>query len=324
MLVSVVLALAWFTVAFLSFRSAVKESNARVPDNVRAALSASDGPALTSSRNILLVGTDKAKSREGLSDPGRSDSLIIVRVDPVHRRFSMLSIPRDLQAEVPGEGTEKINSAYSIGGSALTVRTVKNLTNLPIHHYAEVNFDEFKTLIDEIGGVTVDVPKTIVTPPKDAEGSFDGVQWRFAKGEQKLNGRRALAYARVRHNTRDPNESDLSRGRRQQQVIDAIANRVVSFNSVLHPRKVPHAVVAPLTSDMAASTMMAMAFGKSWASQENTVRCRLGGDIGMVDGQSVIIGDGGENGAVIRMFLGKADPAKPKNLAANPFGPGCL
>lgn len=322
------LAIVWLAVAFVSFRSAVKESNERVPEGVRAALSPSDGPALTSSRNILLLGTDTSRTRRAaLDDAGRADSMILVRVDPVHRRFAMLSIPRDLLAEVPGYGKEKANAAYALGGAELTVRTVKSLTGLPVHHYAEIDFDGFRTLIDEIGGVTVDVPRTLITPPKDSPESFDGRQWTFGKGEQHLDGRRALAYARARKNIRDEDESDLSRARRQQQVIDAIGDSVVSFNSVLHPRTVPRAVVGPLTTDMGAATMVAMALGKGWASDEGTVRCRLGGDIEYVGGQSVIVGDasggGNDNRAAIRMFLGRQDPLKP-DVVSNPFAPGCL
>jgi LCP family protein required for cell wall assembly len=310
--VVIVLALIWVTVAYLSFRGAVKRSNAKVPKAVKAQLSATDGPALASARNILVIGSD---TRGGVGDAGRSDSMMIVRVDPSHRRFAMLSIPRDLRVEIPGYGHEKINAAFSLGGPALTLTTIRGLTGLPVHHYVQIDFKHFKRLIDGIGGVDVVNPKPIVSAP------FDGRNWRFGKGKLHLDGRRALAYSRVRKNLLDPGESDFTRGARQQQILDAVASKVRSAGTLKSPRKVPKAVVEPLITDISASQMIAFAIARQWATGEHTLKCRLGGEIAMVDGQSVIRGDE-ENRAVIRMFLGKQPPLAPQT-EVNQFAPGC-
>lgn len=309
----VLTAIVWAAVAYLSFRGAVREANERVPRSVRSQLSATDGPALASARNILVIGSDM---RRGAADAGRSDSMLIIHVDASHRRFSMLSIPRDLRVEVPGYGMEKINASYSLGGAGLTIATIRRLTGLPIHHYVLVNFTNFRSLIDGIDGVDVMSQHAIVS------AQFDGRNWRFGKGRLHLDGRRALAYSRVRKNLLDPGESDFTRGARQQQVLDAVSAKVRSTATLRAPRRIPRAVVRPLTTDISASQMVAFAIARQWATSGSVLRCRLGGELDMVDGQSVIAMDGEENRAVVSMFLGKQSPLAPQ-LDRNQFAPGC-
>lgn len=311
--VALLVAIAWGTVAFLSFRSAVKARNALVPPPVMRVLDPTSGPALTSPRNILIIGADSSKVRKG--DTGRADSLILMRFDVKRRAWSMLSIPRDLRVAIPGHGEDKINAAYAYGGPALTIRTVQQLTDVDINHYIQVDFDGFKDLINVMGGVEIDNPKPI------RSNSFDGRIWVFPKGKQTLDGKHALAYARVRENVLDPKENDLTRGLRQQRVLQAIAGELMSGQTIRQPRDIPKAAVQPLLTDIGASEMMAFAFGKVWATGEHTLHCRLGGDGDYVDGQAVIVG-GPENRATVRMWEGRQAPIKP-NTAANQLAPGC-
>lgn len=315
MLVAATVGVVWGLIAFFAFRGAVQQSNERVPDEVRKVLAATDGPALASGRNILLIGSDSRKNvgRGDASDVGRADSMILMRFDPPRRRYSVLSIPRDLRVDVPGYGQEKVNAAYQLGGPALTVRTIRQLTGLPVHHYMLIDFAGFKDVVDSLGGITVNNPRAIRSE------RFDGYVWRFRKGENKLDGRHALAYARVRRNVLNLNESDLTRAARQQAVLDAISAKVVSFHSVLHPRGTPRAVMSPLTTDATASQLVAFGIGKKWAS--GALRCRLGGSLDFAGGQSVLVGDE-DNRAVVRMFLGQQPPVKP-NVQSNAFAPGC-
>ena len=312
-LASLVAALVWGGVAYWSFRSAVKERNKLVPAKVEAALDPTNGPMLTSAHNILLLGTD---SRPGSSESGRSDSMILMRMDVKRRRYAMLSIPRDLRAPVDGLGDEKINAAYSYGGPALTIKTVSAYAGVDINHYMVIDFAGFKQLIDEIGGIDLYNPHPI------RSNSFDGRVWNFPKGDIHLNGKRALAYARVRKNVLDPGESDLTRGLHQQAVLAAIADKIVSSRSLIHPKDVPHAVVQPLVTELSANELLTLGFGKAWARDDNVLNCRLGGDVEYIGGQSMIVGDE-ENRATIRMWLGEQPPRRP-NITANQFAPGCL
>lgn len=311
--VLVLVAIAWGTVAFLSFRSAVKARNKLVPASVMRVLDPTSGPALTSPRNILIIGADSTKVRRG--DTGRADSLILMRFDIKRRAWSMLSIPRDLRVPIPGHGEDKINAAYAYGGPALTIRTVQQLTDVDVNHYVQVDFDGFKGLVAVLGGVTIDNPKAI------RSNSFDGRVWVFPKGRLTLDGKHALAYARVRENLLDPAENDLTRGLRQQRVLQAISSQLMSTTTLLHPRDIPKAAVQPLLTDIGASEMMAFAFGKIWATSSHTLHCRLGGDAQEINRQSVIIG-GPENRATIRMWEGRQAPIKP-NTTENQLAPGC-
>lgn len=185
-------------------------------------------PAPDAPINILLLGTD-ARPGEKIS---RTDAVIVVRIDPKSDRVSMLSLPRDLWVEVPDYGEHKINAAYPIGerrlgsgyGAALAKKTVSELLDIPIHHFMLINFDGFKTLIDKLGGIEIDILEEI-DDPKFPVGAFEGdnrtIKVHFDAGKQRLNGERALIYAR----TRNP-DSDFGRNQRQQQVLLAIFDRV--------------------------------------------------------------------------------------------------
>jgi len=174
--------------------------------------------------NILLVGTD-ARPGEEVS---RTDTIVLAHIDPQTNRVSMLSFPRDLWVNIPGHGKNKINAAYPIGerqigsgyGPALLKETVGELVGLPIDHFVLINFDGFKTLIDKIAGIYVDVPKALDDPAYPTD-DYRTIKIHFDAGRQLLDGDRALIYARTRHA-----DSDFGRNQRQQQVLMAIFDRV--------------------------------------------------------------------------------------------------
>src|SRR5207244_11261006 len=125
------------------------------------------------------------------------------------------SIARALWVTIPGHGDAKINAAYQIGGPALTLATIKRFTGLTINHVVIVDFARFKDLIDELGGITIDVKRPIYSNsfdcPYTAAKCRTWKGWRFAKGKQHMDGRRALIYSRIRENRLDPRESDATR-----------------------------------------------------------------------------------------------------------------
>jgi LCP family protein required for cell wall assembly len=176
----------------------------------------------------LLLGTD-ARLGEDIS---RTDTIVLVHLDPRTNRVSMLSFPRDLWVNIPGYGKNRINAAYLIGekkigsgyGPALLKETVGELVGLPIDHFVMINFDGFKTLIDKIGGISIDVPKAIddnAYPMDEFAGDVRTMKIHFDTGQQLMDGSRALIYARTRHA-----DSDFGRNQRQQQVLMAIFEQV--------------------------------------------------------------------------------------------------
>ncbi|NWG21816.1 MAG: LCP family protein [Chloroflexi bacterium] len=178
--------------------------------------------------NILLLGAD-ARVDEDIS---RTDAIILLHINPRSNHVSMLSLPRDLMVDVPGYGRRKINSVYPFGerrlgkgyGAALLKETVAGLVGVPVHHFALVNFEGFRKVIDIVDGVYIDVPRVIDDPryPMDEfPGDVRTMRVRFDPGRQLMDSERALIYARTRHA-----DNDFGRNQRQQQVLLAVLERV--------------------------------------------------------------------------------------------------
>ena len=213
---------------------------------------------------------------------------------------------------IPGHGEDRINAAYTLGGPALAIKTVQALTGMEINHVVLVDFSGFRELVDALGGVTLDNPEKIIS------NSFDGHPWRFGRGRLHLDGRHALAYARVRENTANPADNDLTRGLRQQRVLQAIARELASPSTLLHLPSVGSALGKPLATDLSANDLLELGWRHMRASR--TIHCRLGGTVTSIGGASELIG-GDENRRVILAVLGRSAP-----LAAEPgdtFAAGC-
>ncbi len=175
----------------------------------------------------LIMGIDY-RDWAAQEEAARSDTMILLTLDPLTKTAGMLSIPRDLWVAIPGFQHGKINTAYYLGdihklpggGPALAVKTVENLLGVPIHFYAQIDFGAFVRFIDEIGGVLIDVPEPIRIDLLG--GGFKTIK-KLQPGKQVLPGEWALAYARAR-NTEG---GDFDRAMRQQQVIMAIRQRIL-------------------------------------------------------------------------------------------------
>jgi LCP family protein required for cell wall assembly len=316
------LALLWGVLGYRSVASGVDKANERLPKRAKAQLAKRDRSLLSEPTTILVMGTDGGRA-PGRADARRSDSLLLLHIDPGTHRVSYLSIPRDLRVEIPGYGTSKINAASQVGGPALTLATVKELTGLPIDHVVVVNFDGFKDLIDAVGGIEVNVPKRILSnkfdcPYKPARcAKWEG--WRFEKGRQHMDGKRALVYSRIRTNRLDPSDTDISRGGRQQAVADALGARLASFGTFLRLPFMGDKVAAPLATDLSAWELVQLGWVR-FRSGGNSVRCRLGGVPSSDAGESVLIGSE-DNVAVISMWLGQTAPLPPPKGTL--YGAGC-
>ena len=162
-------------------------------------------------QTIMLLGSDRRPDNAtdgGAGTGARSDTIILVRLDPDKNATAMMSLPRDLKVEIPGRGVDKINAAYDYGGPKLTLRTVKRLTGLPINHVINVDFQGFRQAVDAIGCIYADIDRRYFN---DTPGyAYINVQ----PGYQKLCGEKALEYARFRHE-----DSDLVRSARQQDLL---------------------------------------------------------------------------------------------------------
>jgi LCP family protein required for cell wall assembly len=322
----VLLLVAWAVTSYLAFRSGVEDANARLDGETRAALAPQDGLLLSTSTTILLLGTDHSATIEGRGDARRSDSMMLVRTDPKRGRFAYLSIPRDLKVDIPGHGENKINAAMQIGGPPLALRTVTAFTGLPVNHVVLVDFDDFKGLIDAVGGITVDVPRPIVSNNFDCPYSSERCKtwegWRFAKGEQEMDGRRALIYSRIRLNRLDPAENDITRTERQQRVLQALTRRMTRPTVVARMPWIGDDVARPLSTDLSTWELIQLGWLRFRASSSQTLHCRLGGSPSSIGGQSFIVPDQ-ENFAVLSMFVGASAP-QPPPPGTGLFGPGCI
>lgn len=324
LLILLVLLVAWGVAGYLSVASGVSAANDRVPAGVRRQLADTGGLLVSTPTTILVLGTDGG-ARTGREAANRSDSIMLLRTDPGKRRLAYLSIPRDLQVEIPEVGVAKVNAANQIGGPALALRTVRDLTGLDVNHVVFVDFDRFEEVIDAVGGIEVDVPRPIRSnkfdcPYKTAARCAAWKGWRFERGVQHMDGRRALVYSRIRKNLLDPSETDFDRARRQQQVLQATLDSMTSFGTALKLPFVGGDLVTPLATDLGAWELMQLGWAYFRADTGQALHCRLGGDPATVGGESVILGTE-DNVATVAMFTGRSAPLPPPR--GLPYAPGC-
>jgi LCP family protein required for cell wall assembly len=316
------LAIVWGALGLRAFAGGVEGANKRLSRAAKAELAKRDRSILSEPTTVLVIGTDGGRA-PGRGDANRSDSMMLVHLDPETHRVAYLSIPRDLRVEIPGYGTSKINAANQIGGPALTLATIKALTGLPIDHVVVVDFDGFRELIDAVGGIEVDVPKAILSNrfdcPYKPSRCADWEGWRFEKGTQHMDGQRALVYSRIRTNQLDPSDSDITRGNRQQIVADAVGDEIASFGTFLRMPFMGGDLAAPLATDLSAWELAQLGWVR-FRSGGKSLRCRLGGEPTTIGGESILLGSE-DNVAVISMWLGRSAPlAPPKGTL---YGAGC-
>jgi polyisoprenyl-teichoic acid--peptidoglycan teichoic acid transferase len=215
--------------------------------------------------SVLLLGVDE---REG--DRGRSDSIIVLTVNPNTNSVKMLSIPRDTRTEIVGKGTQdKINHAYAFGGVEMSIATVENFLDIPIDYYVQINMEGFKDIVDAVGGVTVD---------NDLDFTYEGTS--FPKGQLTLNGEKALKYSRMRYE--DP-RGDFGRQLRQRQVIKAIIDEGASLNSLTNFGDIFQALGSNVKTDLTFDEMVTIQSKYRSASQQME-QLTVSGQGGKIDG----------------------------------------
>ena len=212
---------------------AAQDSAGPTLDPAAAELAAQYGSWADPNRvNILLLGIDQRRGEEG---PFRTDTMMVISIDPVQRTAIMLSIPRDLWVNIPGFQPNRINTAnstgdgyeYPGGGPALAAATVQANLGIRIDYTVRINFDLFLTAIDAIAPVEICVAETIHDEAYP-DGSYGVITVHFDPGCQDMNAEQLLQYARTRHTP----GGDFDRAERQQQVIRAVRDRVLSLGGV--------------------------------------------------------------------------------------------
>ncbi|HEY0317959.1 MAG TPA: LCP family protein [Solirubrobacterales bacterium] len=247
----------WILLSFLAFAVSAQLQSFKLSGEAKKALHGNPF-LLVNPQTILVLGTDarppdtkepgaphsqKCFEQQSHGDAPhdgceageyRADTLMLIRAGG--GTFNKLSIPRDSFAEIPGETPQKINAAYSFGGAALQIKTVEKFLGIPIDHVAIVDFTGFEDLINAVGGVTVDVPhKLCADISGGAGGGQGGMTLHLHKGENTLDGEKALAYSRIREPSECPGPGksafsfgydDLDREKAQQSVINGIKDRL--------------------------------------------------------------------------------------------------
>jgi LCP family protein required for cell wall assembly len=325
LLALVVLLVIWSVAGYLSVRSGVSAANKRLAPGTTSVLSRQNALLLSSGTNILLIGTDHSTNGQpGRSADQHSDSMMLLRTDPSRHRLVYLSIPRDLRASIPGYGQQKINAAMQIGGPKLAVQTADQLfgPGLQVNHVVVVDFGAFMQLIDAVGGIDVNVPQNILSnrfdcPYSTSTRCSQWQGWRFHKGVQHMDGHRALIYSRIRENQLNPADTDISRGLRQQQVMQATLSKLASPGTFFRLPFSGGNLMKPLATDLSTWQFVQLAWVKFRAG--STLHCRLGGKD---YGDGFITGDQ-ENIAVIQMVLGNSAP-QPPPPGSGLYGPGCV
>lgn len=238
-----IFAVGWLLLSFITFAVSAQIQKGKLPQSAKDALKG--GPAVLAGQNILILGGDRrgktqhnANGTEG-EGPPRADTIMVLHASLTS--FRKLSIPRDSYAAIPNCGEQKINASLACntqstnGNPASTIKTVEDFLGIDINHIVIVNFDGFASFINTLGGVTIHVPGNpnkkgaVVCGDVDGGKKQGGVSLKLPPGDITLQGDKALAYARIRHNNCNPSEDDRDRAARQQAVLNAIKGRLTSI-----------------------------------------------------------------------------------------------
>lgn len=217
--------------------------------------------------SILLAGVDTGDL--GRSDQGRSDSMMVVTINPKQKKSTIVSLDRDILTKIVGyETNDKLNHAYAFGGVKMSMDTIETLLDIPLDHYVSINMRGLKDLIDAVGGIEVN---------NKIDFTLDGIH--VPKGKQTLDGEKGLAYARMRYE--DP-EGDVGRQRRQREVVTKILRKAMSINGVSNYRKILKAVEKNMKTDLTWDDMMDI--GTNYLSAFDTIKQKqLVGKSQMID-----------------------------------------
>lgn len=192
--------------------------------------------------SVLLMGLDTGEF--GRIDQGRSDSIMVMTINPNTDNATMISVPRDTYTEIVGHGTEdKINHAYAFGGVPMSINTVQNLFDVPIDYYVSVNMEAIQEIIDSVGGIEI-------TPPL----TFTHTDFSFIEGQTThMDGTKALAYSRMRYD--DP-KGDYGRQERQREVLETTIKKFATLDSIMNYRTILNSLSSNMQTNLTFDDML--------------------------------------------------------------------
>ncbi|MBB4661709.1 LCP family protein [Conexibacter arvalis] len=293
----------WLVLSLALFLVSAQIQKGKVSDEAKAALTDAGYP-LTSPNNVLILGSDQrpAGTKEpgaSTSGPSRSDTIMLWRVGG--GESARLSIPRDTVVDIPGHGRQKINAAYAYGGAALSIDTIEQYLGIPVNHLIEVDFENFPKLIDALGGI--DVTTGRVCSEISGGKSNGGWTLRLRRGTHHLNGEDALTLARTRKNDCNPAEDDLTRARRQQEILSGIKDQLTSPGTFFRLPWVSWAAPKAIRTDMGGPTLLGF-FAASAIGGTPPVRVlRPSGAETLPDGGSGLVVSDADKQAAVQAFM---------------------
>ena len=321
-----VLLVAWAVGSYLSVESGVSAANDRVPAGVERQLKKRDGLLVSTPTTILVLGTDGGnRAGTGGREPVGLDHACCAPI-PESGASPTSRSRATSRSRSPSSGSRRsMRRTSSVGRRSPCARS-RTSPGLDVNHVVFVDFDRFEELIDAVGGIDINVPRPIRSnrfdcPYKTAARCAQWKGWRFERGVQHMDGRRALVYSRIRHNLLNPAETDFDRARRQQEVVGATLDKVTSVGTALRLPFVGGDLVRPLATDLSAWDLMQLGWVYFRADTGRALHCRLGGDPATVGGESVILGTE-DNVSTVAMFTDRSAPLPPPR--GQPYAPGCL
>jgi LCP family protein required for cell wall assembly len=258
--------------------------------------------------NILLIGLDTRQPGDS-----RSDTLILVSIDPAHKTVAMLSIPRDLWVPIPGFGENRINAAYQYGetnngpggGPALVMQTVEQDFAVPVHYFAQVDFNGFRRIVDALGGVTVDVQRPLIDNEYPADYGYAYQRVYIPAGLQHMDGRTALQYVRSRHA-----DSDLARNERQQSVLIALREQGTQISILGKLDKLFTELKGAMRTDLSVTQVGSLVKLAQSIPRDQVRQLSVGADMvapGNMGGADVLLPQWDVIRPAVRQLLGQAD-----------------
>jgi LCP family protein required for cell wall assembly len=263
------------------------------------------GFPLTSKSTVLVLGSDarvKGQAEPGaqtIGAPSRSDSIMLIRTGG--GASARLSVPRDTVIDIPGHGRNKINAAYAFGGTALAVQTISRYLGIRINHVIEVDFANFPKLIDSMGGI--DVRTGCVHSEINGGRRNGGKTLRLKAGDHHIDGNQALILARTRHNLCNAAEDDLTRARRQQQILAAIKDRAISPWTFIRLPWVSWNAPKAIRSDMSGPSLLGLVSSLAVSGTPKTRILKPSGGERLPDGEAGLVVSDQEKQREVRRFL---------------------
>jgi LCP family protein required for cell wall assembly len=295
---------AWLLISLILFLISAQVQSDKIDDEAKAKLSGA-GFTLTQPNTILVLGSD-ARTEENaepgaqtIGAPSRSDSILLLRAGGGSN--AQLSILRDTVVDIPGHGENKINAAYALGGAGLAIDTVESFLGVEVNHLVEVNFENFPELVDALGGI--DYTGECVVSKINGGARNGGYTLRLKRGTSELDGDQALALARTRKNECRPQEDDRARVRRQQKIMNAVKDKVTSFETFIRLPWVSWAAPKAVRSDMAGPSLLGLIGAEIVGGEAERQVLKPSGFTTLPDGGQGLTVDEGTKERAVEEFL---------------------